>query len=284
MTSSGRTGRRTDEPPHVPVGRVRRVVCPRRRQRARRVELALRGPRLRRRHAAPVMAMAVELDYAAACADEYGRRLESDALRAFAPYPKQAEFFSDDDTREVHMLGANRSGKTIALCARAARLVRDGLARKLWIVSKTNAATRQNILPYLYEWEGSAGPEAFIPKTEIARIRTVPDHEIVGKDGWSIVLKSCQQGADTMAGAAVDEILFDEPPDWPVYRECSIRFAAGKAFRLRIAATLLPAPGEAGGICKWLWAEKIEPWLRKAAPDDFKIINVAMRDNPHITP
>src|SRR5262247_1599318 len=120
------------------------------------------------------------LDYAAECADEYGRRLVRDALARFEPYPKQQILFADDETREVHMLGANRSGKTIALCARAARLVRDGIARKLWIVSKTNAATRQNILPYLYEWEGSAGPEAFIPKTEIARIRTVPDFEIQG--------------------------------------------------------------------------------------------------------
>ena len=160
--------------------------------------------------------MVVDLEYGAAAAEEYGRRLDTDALRAFTPHPKQAEFYEDDDTREVHMLGANRSGKTIALCARAARLVRDGLARKLWIVSKTNAATRQNIFPYLAEWEGMAGPEAFIPKTEIARVRTVPDNEIQGKDGWSIVLKSCQQGADTMAGAAVDEILFDEPPDWAV--------------------------------------------------------------------
>src|SRR5215475_13369553 len=228
--------------------------------------------------------VADDLAYALDCADEYGRRIARDALRIFTPHPKQAEFFGDDTTREVHMLGANRSGKTIALCARAARLVRTGIAKKLWIVSKTNAATRQNILPYLYEWEGTAGPEAFIPKTEIEKIRTVPDHEIIGKDGWQIVLKSCQQGAETMAGAAVDEIAFDEPPDWPVYRECSIRFAAGKAFRLRIAATLLPAPGEAGGICQWLWAEKIEPWLNKRSPPDFKIINVAMRDNPHITP
>ena len=224
-----------------------------------------------------------DLDYAVECADEYGRRLQTDALERFEPYAKQEEFCLDDDTREVHMLGANRSGKTIALCARVARLVRSGLAQKIWIVSKTNAATRQNILPYLFEWEGYAGPEAFIPKTEIAKIRTVPDFEIQGKDGWSIVLKSCQQGADTMAGAAVDEIDFDEPPDWPVYRECSIRFAAGKSFRIRIAATLLPAPGEAGGVCQWLWAEKIEPWLNHRAPADFKIINVAMRDNPHIT-
>src|SRR5262249_11339832 len=87
-----------------------------------------------------------------------------------------------------------------------------------------------------------------------------------------------------MAGAGVDEICFDEPPDWPVYRECSIRFAAGKAFRIRIAATLLPAPGEAGGVCQWLWAEKIEPWLRRAAPDDFRIINVPIGYTPSTPP
>jgi hypothetical protein len=226
-----------------------------------------------------------DLEYAAACADEYGRRIARDSLQSFAPYaPQQLTFFTDDTTREVHLLGANRSGKTIALCARVARVVRTGVAKKVWIVSKTNAATRQNILPYLYEWEGAAGPEAFIPKTEIEKIRTVPDHEILGKDGWSIVLKSCQQGAPTMAGAAVDEIDFDEPPDWAVYRECSIRFGAGKAFRIRIAATLLPAAGESGGVCQWLWSEKIEPWLNGRAPADFRLLNVAMRDNPHITP
>src|SRR5215813_10542999 len=144
-----------------------------------------------------------DLDYAAACADEYGRRLDADALRAFRPHPKQAEFFEDDATREVHMLGANRSGKTIALCARVARLVRTGVAKKIWIVSKTNAATRQNIIPYLFEWPGAAGAEAFIPKTEIAKVRTVPDFEVEGKDGWKVTLKSCQQGAETMAGATV---------------------------------------------------------------------------------
>src|SRR5262249_59107432 len=118
--------------------------------------------------------MVVDLEYGAAAAEEYGRRLDTDALRAFTPHPKQAEFYEDDDTREVHMLGANRSGKTIALCARAARLVRDGLAQKLWIVSKTNAATRQNIFPYLAEWEGMAGPPTFLSRPPVAPLPPLP--------------------------------------------------------------------------------------------------------------
>ena len=232
--------------------------------------------------------MSPELEYAADCADEFGRRMASDALRAFRafpkPYPQQQSFVEDDSTREVHMLGANRSGKTIALCARVARLVREGAARRVWMVSRSNASTRQNVVPYLFEWPGHGGPEAFIPATEIASVRTTPDYEIIGKDGWHIVLKSNEMGRDKFAGAAVDEILFDEPPDWPVYKECVIRFGAGETCRIRIAATLLPGPGEVGGICQWLWSEKIEPWLNHRSPDDFRIINVGMRDNPYITP
>lgn len=229
----------------------------------------------------------LDLDYIAEAADEFGRRLDADALRQFGafpkPYPKQEDFYADDDTREVYMLGANRSGKTIAACARAARRVREGGAQRLWIVSRSNASTRQNILPYLYEGVGAGGPEAFIPASEIASVRTTPDHEIIGKEGWRIVLKSNEMGRDKFAGAALDEIIFDEPPDWPVYNECVIRFGAGKSCLIRIAATLLPGPGEAGGICQWLWSEKIEPWLNQRAPKDFRIINVAMRDNPYIT-
>src|SRR5262249_39147445 len=155
-------------------------------------------------------------DYAAECADEFGRRFDKDALRAFRSYPRaypeQQDFVEDDDTREVHMLGANRSGKTIGLCARAAKLFREGLG-PIWIVSRSNASTRQNVVPYLFEWPGHGGPEAFIPATEIAQVRTVPDFEIIGKDGGRIVLKSNEMGRDKFAGAAVKEILFDEPPD-----------------------------------------------------------------------
>jgi phage terminase large subunit-like protein len=223
----------------------------------------------------------IDLEYAAAAADEFGRRQEADPLRHFAafprPYPKQQQFYEDDTTREVHMLGANRTGKTKVACARAARLFRAGVG-PIWIVSRSNASTRQNIMPYLTD-----GPDAFIPATEIAQIRTVPDHEIIGKEGGRIILKSNEMGRDKFAGATVREILYDEPPDWPVYNEGVIRFGAGQTCRIRIAATLLPAPGEAGGICQWLWSEKIEPWLGKRTPPDFAIINVAMRDNPYIT-
>jgi phage terminase large subunit-like protein len=225
------------------------------------------------------------LAYAAEVADEWGRRAEADALRLFRSYPKaypkQQAFVEDDATREVLLLGANRSGKTIALCARVARRVRSGEARLVWIVSPSNAMSRQNIVPQLYE--GAPGITPFIPKTEIAQIRTSPDLEVIGHEGWRVVLKSCEQGRDKYAGAAVDEVDYDEPPTWPIYNECAIRFAAGKQVLIRMAATLLPPPGQAGGVCQWLWSEKIEPWLHKRGPSDLKIVNVSMADNPYIT-
>lgn len=225
------------------------------------------------------------LAYAKEIADEWERRVEADALRQFRSfpkaYPKQQQFVEDDDVREDLLLGANRSGKTIAVCARVARRVRSGAARLVWIVSPSNAMSRQNIVPQLYE--GAPGIVPFIPETEIAAVRTVPDFEVIGHDGWRVVLKSCEQGRDKFAGAAVDEIDFDEPPTWPVYNECAIRFGAGRRCLIRMAATLLPAPGEAGGVCQWLWSEKIEPWLHGRAGDDLRIINVSMADNPYIT-
>ena len=225
------------------------------------------------------------LDYAAEIVDEWERRVSQDALRHFRdyerPYPKQRDFVEDDDAREVLFVGANRSGKTIGLCARVARRLRSGSAKLIWIVSPSNAMSRQNIVPQLYE--GAPGITPFIPSTEIETIRTQPDLEVIGKDGWRCVLKSCEQGRDKFAGAAVDEVDYDEPPTWPIYNECAIRFGAGKRCLIRMAATLLPPPGQAGGICQWLWSEKIEPWLHGRAPDDLKLINVKMADNPYIT-
>jgi len=226
-----------------------------------------------------------DVAYGKEIVDEWERRVQADALRLFRrfprPYPKQQQFVENDDVREDLLLGANRSGKTIALCARVARRLRSGEAKLIWVVSPSNAMSRQNIVPQLYE--GAPGIVPFIPETEIATIRTQPDMEIIGHDGWRCVLKSCEQGRDKYAGAAVDEVDFDEPPTRPIYNECAIRFAANKRCLIRMAATLLPAPGESGGVCQWLWSEKIEPWLHQQAPSDLRIINVSMSDNPYIT-
>ncbi|HMB37380.1 MAG TPA: terminase family protein [Methylomirabilota bacterium] len=225
------------------------------------------------------------LAYAAEVVDEWERRVATDALRHFRSFPKahpkQQQFVEDDDTREVLLLGANRSGKTIALCARVARRLRSGAAKLIWIVSPSNAMSRQNIVPQLYE--GAPGIVPFIPETEIAQVRTSPDWEVIGHEGWRCVLKSCEQGRDKFAGAAIDEVDYDEPPTWPIYNECAIRFGAGSRVLVRMAATLLPPPGQSGGVCQWLWSEKIEPWLHKRLGDDTRIINVSMADNPYIT-
>jgi hypothetical protein len=222
--------------------------------------------------------------YTADVAEEFGRRLDGDPLRRFATFPKshpkQQDFYQDDTTRELHLLTANRWGKTKALCARVARRIRwDPTVQTIWIVTRSAAASRHTVVPYLY---GNA--DAFLPATEIQQIRQTPDHEILTKDGKSIVIKSNEMGRDKFAGAAVQEIDFDEPPDWPVYKECVIRFGAGERCLIRIAATLLPAPGEGGGVCQWLWSEKIEPWLHGRAPADYRLLNGPMADNPYITP
>src|SRR5215813_12642675 len=98
--------------------------------------------------------LAESLAYTAEVADEWSRRVDADALRQFRayprPYPKQQRFVEDDVQRETLLRGANRSGKTIALCARVARRVREGSARLVWIVSPSNAMSRQNIAPQLW--------------------------------------------------------------------------------------------------------------------------------------
>lgn len=228
-----------------------------------------------------------QLDYgfAAEAARAFGDIADADGLRQFErtnrekPHPKQDAFVNDDEHREVMFIGANRSGKSKGLAARIAKRVRRDGIKRLWIVAPSMAMARQNVLTPLL----GDGEPAMIPASEIAQIEERPEYRILGRDGWEIDVKSCEQGAAKFAGAAVEEIDFDEPPTWPVYNECAIRFGAGKRCLLRLAATLLPPAGQAGGICAWLWSEKIEPYVSGRAPRDLKIINVAMRDNPHIT-
>jgi hypothetical protein len=228
----------------------------------------------------------IDYGFAADAAAALGEIADADGLRVFErtnrekPHPKQDAFVNDDEHREVMFIGANRSGKSKGLAARIAKRVRRDGIKRLWIVAPSMAMARQNVLAPLF---GDIGEPAMIPASEVAHIEERPELRYIGRDGWEITVKSCEQGASKFAGAAVEEIDFDEPPTWPVYNECAIRFGAGKRCLLRLAATLLPPAGQAGGICAWLWSEKIEPYVSGRAPSDLKIINVAMRDNPHIT-
>ena len=215
----------------------------------------------------------VDLDYAAEAADEFGRRLEADALRAFRaypkPYPQQQDFVRRRrrHPRSPHARRQPLGQDDCALRPRGAARVRHGGVRRLWIVSRSNASTRQNILPYLYEGPAPAAPTPSFPPARSRQVRTVPDHEIIGKDGWRIVLKSNEMGRDKFAGAALDEIDLRRAARLarlqrvrhPVRRR---QDAAASASPRRCC----PAPGESGGVCQWLWSEKIEPWLNKRSP------------------
>lgn len=223
--------------------------------------------------------MASDLEYSHAVAESFRDYTERDPLRKLNPHEKQTRFY-DSTFHECLFLGANRSGKTHILVAHAARAVRYRGAKLGWIVSLSNAMSMQNIVPLLFSGEG--GIEPFIPANEIADIRWKPEIQVIGKEGWVITLKSCEQGADKFAGAACDFIDFDEPPTWPVYKECAIRIGANRQCEIRMAATMLPPVGQAGGVCSWLWSEKIEPWLKGKNRQDVDIVQVALDDNPYI--
>lgn len=248
----------------------------------------------------------MDLRAAAEAAELLVTRQESDGLlRLLAgdpgPFPHQAAFWASTKS-EAWIFGANRSGKTEALMARRASRLRFGnpdprgayggngiaifdRAIKAWVVSLKFDMGRNIVQPKLFD--NGAGVEsrlAFIPASEIASWN-VTNQTLRLKNGSIAVFKSCDQGPRAFQGADVDDIDFDEVPDpEEVYKECTLRVGGGKRLVIRGAATILPPPGEPGGVT-WMYPKKVRPWLDAGKSDpDLDIFTASIYDNPTILP
>ena len=233
-------------------------------------------------------------------------RREKDGLYEFlhgdpGPFSHQVKLWESTKS-EAWIFGANRSGKTRALMAGEAAYLRFGnpdprpayagpgawiydRAVKTWTVSLKYDMGRNIVQPVLFNnGAGVGGTVPFIPDSEIAPGGwNITNQTLRLKNGSMSIFKSCDQGERAFQGEAVDRINSDEVPLEGVYRECALRVAGGRRLQIRGAATILPPPGEPGGVA-WLYSAKVKPWLDAGGDPNLDIFTASIYDNPTILP
>jgi hypothetical protein len=246
----------------------------------------------------------VDLRQVAEAAQILTERREKDGLYALVsgdpgPFSHQAKLWESTKS-EAWIFGANRSGKTEGLMARRAARLRFGAsdprgaygngvvifdrAIKCWVVSLNREMSRDIVQPKLFNNGAAVGGKPFmIPASEIASWN-ITNQTLRMKNGSLAIFKSGDQGAEAFQGADVDDIDYDEVPDEDVYRESTLRVGGGRRLLIRGAATILPPPGQPGGI-RWMFSKKIRPWLDAGRKDpDLDIFTASIYDNPTILP
>jgi hypothetical protein len=206
----------------------------------------------------------VSLYDAARAAAILGSRWESDPLRIWQPYPKQA-LFLENTKSEVALLGSNRSGKSDPLAALVASFARFGnpnprssfaaggrieiidRAVAIWVIGLTERLIKEGIQPKIVTTAYTAAEThpAFVPFSEIDS-SNINDQTWRLKNGSMIGFKSADAGRDVFQSAARDLVAFDEICEWEVYKEATFRVPGGnRRLLIRLAATLLPPLGPA---------------------------------------
>lgn len=238
---------------------------------------------------------------------EMEKRRESDPLFMFVPTEPQRRFIRSvlyGETPENYYLGANRSGKTLAIAYLGATLARFGFpddsplaaryvggkgsavqvrdrATSGWMSSLDFPMSRDVLQPYMFaNGFGAPGIEPFIPQWEIEDW-SVSNQILRLKNGSIIGFKSADSKRKKYQGAGKDWIGFDEEHPEDIVDEATIRVGK-KPLILFTAATLLPPEGMAGGVT-WLYPKVIVPW-KKGEIGHVAIFTSSIYENPHIPP
>jgi hypothetical protein len=252
--------------------------------------------------------MAFDLVDAARAAEILGSRWENDPLRLWSPFERQ-RLFLECKKSEAALLGANRGGKSDPLAALCASLARFGnpnpitsdaaggrieimdRAVSIWVIGLTEKLVKEGIQPKIVTTALTAAEThpAFIPNEEI-HSSNINDQIWRLKNGSLIGFKTADAGREVFQSASRDAVLFDEICEWEVYKEATFRVpGGGRRLLIRLAATLLPPLGMAGGV-SWYFPQKIRPWQmagnrenQTGNQDKFlDIFTLGIRHNPHI--
>lgn len=244
-------------------------------------------------------------------------RWESDPLRRWmfgnpGAAPKQ-QMFLDCTKPEAALLGANRSGKSDPLAALVSSYTRLGnpnprfayssngtlavadRAVSVWVIGLTEKLMKEGIQPKIVTTAYTAAEThpAFIPPHEIDGWN-INDQTWRLKNGSFITFKTADAGREVFQSAARDLVAFDEICEWEIYKEATFRVGGNnRRLLIRLAATLLPPVGMAGGV-SWYFPQKIKPWWasgnKENTPDNqnpdpyLDIFTMGMRENPGIHP
>lgn len=242
-----------------------------------------------------------------ALTEESVRRKEDDPLREFKRHKKQIEFSEDilfQRVREAWAVWANRTGKSQIGAYIDASLARFGWAKTPsnyqgsgdtlievrdkatsgWVVSQDFPASRDVMQPKIFD-NGFVPPGAvrpLIPEREVKEWR-VSDQVLKLKNGSIIGFKSCDSSVVKFASAGKDYIHFDEEPPKQIFDEATIRIEAGRRLQVFATCTLLPPPGEGGGV-SWIFGERIKKWQNGTLDPQIKIYTASIYDNPFLGP
>ncbi len=245
---------------------------------------------------------------AAQAAEILRSRWENDPLRLWEANERQGMFLSNRKP-EVALLGANRSGKSDTLAALIASYLRFGnpnpgtsymmggrlaltdRAVSAWVVGLTERLVKEGIQPKLVNtaYTASETHPCFIPPCEIAGWN-INDQTWKLKNGSILSFKTADAGRDVFQSAGRDIVAFDEICEWEVYKEATFRApGGGRRLLIRLAATLLPPLGMAGGV-SWFYPQKLKPWWASGNKENrpnnphphLDVVSMGIRHNKHI--
>lgn len=226
-------------------------------------------------------------------------RRESDGLLGKLWFPNQLLGF-ESKKAEVWAFGGNRSGKTEWLMGLGASFGRFGVfdprlalytgklpdftPKRIWIISLDRDMARNIVQPKLFHNGATlAGQDVMIPDDEIEDWN-ITNQTLKLKCGSIFIFKTGESGPLAFQGADIDLALFDEVPEKDVYTETTLRIGAGRRLWIRGAATILPPPGQPGGV-RWIYTDKVKPWNeagRNEKTPHLDIFTLRMIDNPHL--
>ena len=225
-------------------------------------------------------------------------RRENDGLLLKTWFPNQLAAFSSTKA-ECWAFGGNRSGKTEWLMGLAATFGRFGVMdprqvafgtipdftpKRIWIISLDRDMARNIVQPKLFHNGATlSGQAVMIPDDEIADWN-ITNQTLQLKCGSIYIFKTAESGPLAFQGADIDLALFDEVPPTDVYPETTLRVGAGRRLWIRGAATILPPPGQPGGI-RWIYTDKVKGWNeagRNEHTPHLDIFTLRFIDNPHI--
>lgn len=233
------------------------------------------------------------------------RRAKDDPLLNFRPHKKQKAFIDcclGGEYFLVLFFASNRAGKSQAGAVVGANLARFGPAKPNsiyngagkdsievrdkatsgWVVSLDFNNSQEVIQPkYFDNGFVSGGERPLIPDREIKEWR-IKDQILKLKNGSIVGFRSCDSEVKKFQGAGKDWIHFDEEPPKEIFDEATIRVGAGRRLLVFVTCTLLPPPGQAGGVT-WSFQEFVKPWQRGEL-EEAQIFTASIYDNPHLLP
>jgi len=220
------------------------------------------------------------------------RRLRTNRLRFYAPYPKQLEFHNCLKRERLFMAG-NQLGKTYAGAAEAAMHLagrypegwkgkRFSKAITMMAGSESYELTRDGVQRLLVgppmteeEWgTGYIPKDAILDTTRRSGVSGALDtvtvrHETGGVS--TLLLKAYEQGRGKWQANTVEYVWFDEEPPEDVYLEGITRTNATQG---SIAVTFTPLKGMSAVVARYLLEES----------EDRAVINMTIDDAEHYTP